>query len=207
VCDEARTLLRLNHPSPFPGFALFLSEFLGRWAVIRVRNCSGRSLSEVFGNGVLTGMEKNKAIVSRAKGVAFLHGRKGLQRDPKPKSVLFDWAGRHSRTAGSARVAEPGATRRRLGRPLFTVHRTPLELGSIGGVGSPVAEADASSWLRGSQRSARSRCRILCRGRSDLMGGELAEGASPVMKSMRPDEPWGLLGQGPDEASDVGGFL
>jgi serine/threonine protein kinase len=73
VADEARMLITLGHPSLVRGFALFLPESAGESAVILMQNCSGGSLAELIKKGSLTATQKNKAIVSLAKGLAFLH--------------------------------------------------------------------------------------------------------------------------------------
>jgi serine/threonine protein kinase len=120
VADEARMLITLSHPSLLRGFVLFLPDAPGESAVILTQNCSGGSLAELIENGSLTATEKNKAIVSLAKGLVFLHSQHILHRDLKPSNVMFD----EVRNAligdfGSARVIEQGISQSQAAQTAF----------------------------------------------------------------------------------------
>jgi serine/threonine protein kinase len=120
VADEARMLIRLSHPSLVRGFALFLPEVPGESAVILMQNCSGGSLAEQIEKGSLTATQKNKAIVSLAKGLACLHRQHILHRDLKPSNVMFDEDGNALiGDFGSARVIELGITQNQAAQTTF----------------------------------------------------------------------------------------
>jgi serine/threonine protein kinase len=121
VADEARMLITLSHPSLVRGFALFLPESPWESAVILMQNCSGGSLAEVIEKGSLTATQKNKVIVSLAKGLAFLHEeQKILHRDLKPSNVMFDEVGNALISDfRSARVVGLGITQTRAAQRTF----------------------------------------------------------------------------------------
>jgi serine/threonine protein kinase len=99
---------------------LFLPESPEESAVIMMEKWSAGSLADVIEKRLLTATQKNKAIVSLAKGLAFLHGRKIVHRDLKPSNVMFDEAG-NARIGdfGSARVVELGITQTQAGQTTF----------------------------------------------------------------------------------------
>jgi serine/threonine protein kinase len=111
VIDEARMLMTLKYPSLVQGYDVLLPRFSGDSVALVMENMEGGSLDRVR----LDPTEQNGAVISIAKGLAFLHSRGIVHRDLKPANILLTKE-RFAKIGdfGSARAVELGLTQSRV---------------------------------------------------------------------------------------------